>query len=67
MCAIGRTKILGIYVDKFFSSHKCQEFYDLLEFTYEHRGYVDHKKEKRRGDIVKIGWRHDTFIDKPVM
>jgi len=59
--------ILGIYVDSFFPSHKCQEYYDLLEFAYEHGGFVERGKEKSGGNMVMIGWWHDTFIDKPVV
>lgn len=60
-------KILAIYVDNFFPKHKCQEWYDLLDYTYEHGGHVERGKEKAGGDMVMIGWRHDQFIDKPAM
>jgi len=36
-----REKILGIYVDKFFPKQKIQEYYNLLEFTYNHARYVE--------------------------
>jgi len=60
-------QILGIYVNRFFSSQKCQQYYDLLNFIYENGGFVERGKEKTGGDMVMIGWRLDTFIDKPVM
>ena len=59
--------ILRIYVDSFFPSQKCQECYDLLNFTYDHGGNVERRKEKTGGDMVMLGWRLDTFIEKPTM
>jgi len=55
--------ILGIYVDSFFPSTKCLEYYDLLEFIYEHGGVVERGQEKSEGDMVMCGWRLDTFTD----
>jgi len=60
-------KILGIYVDNFFPKHKCPKWYDLLDFTYKHRRFVEQGKEKAGGNMVMIGWQHDKFIDKPTM
>jgi len=34
-------RILGIYVDTFFSNQKCQNLYNLLDFTYESGGFVE--------------------------
>lgn len=60
-------KILGIYVDSFFPSQTCQKLYDLLDFIYEHGGFVERGQRKIGGDMVMVGWRLDTFIDKPVV